>query len=171
LSYLEQVKEVIRYDPDTGSLIWLTGRGPVKAGSLASSLDHYGYIDVTVLGKRWKGHRLSWLLHYGRGPSGHIDHINGDRSDNRISNLRECSPEENLWNTKVSGKGSSKFKGVSKMGKGFTAQITLGNKKKHLGCFLTEEEAALVYNHAAEKHYGKFARYNQVFEDVDEQTC
>lgn len=158
------IKEYINYNPETGDLVWVKRpANRVCIGDKVKSVDAYGYLSVAFRGKVWKAHRLAWFLYYGTLPNGDVDHINGDRLDNRISNLREASRVENLRNMAVSGKGLSKYKGVSKSGNSWTAQITLNNKKIHIGCYKSEEEAALAYNIKAEKLYGKFARFNEVF--------
>lgn len=163
----ESIKDFISYDPDTGYLTWL--KSPcrrVKEGAVVSSIDAYGYFVVAFRGSRWKAHRLAWFLHYGEDPPETVDHINGDRKDNRLCNLRAASRGENLKNMSVSGKGSSKYKGVSwnKAVKQWTAYISVDNKKVHLGCFSSEEEAANAYNKRATVEYGEFARLNEIVE-------
>lgn len=95
-----------------------------------------------------------------------VDHINGNKLDNRKSNLRLCSTDENRLNrrsykTKV---GSSKFKGVSfkKQSKKFVAQIQYEGAKVHIGYFTDETEAARAYNLKAAELFGKFAYLNNV---------
>lgn len=160
---METVKNYVNYNPDTGKLTWVKSPSRrAKVGQEISSVDAYGYLVATFRKKRWKAHRLAWYLYYGEEPEGDIDHINGDRADNRLCNLRVATRADNLRNMKVSGLGSSKFKGVSWskcVGK-WTAQITLGNKKKHLGCFESEVDAARTYDEAAKELYGKFAKLN-----------
>ena len=64
------------------------------------SLDKYGYLILKIKGRQYKAHRVAFALHNGRWPAGVIDHINGNRSDNRIENLREVSQAQNVANTK-----------------------------------------------------------------------
>ena len=91
----------------------------------------------------------------------HTDHINGNPLDNRRINLRTCTNSQNNMNRHKT-RGSSKFKGVhwSKKREKWQAQIWKDSKIRHLGRFVSEEEAALVYNKAARKLFGKFARVN-----------
>lgn len=132
------------------------------------SVDAYGYFVVAFRGSRWKAHRLAWFLYYNEDPPETVDHINGDRKDNRISNLRAATKGQNLRNMSVSGKGTSKYKGVSwnKAAGKWTAYISVENKKVHIGCFDSEDEAAIAYNERDSKEYGKFARLNEVKEYV-----
>jgi hypothetical protein len=88
-----------------------------------------------------------------------VDHINGDTLDNRRSNLRFATKAENSRNARIKG-GSSRFKGVSF--NGWAAHIRVDGKLKHLGRFATEEEAARAYNEAAIRHFGEFARLNEL---------
>lgn len=92
-----------------------------------------------------------------------IDHINGDKLDNRRENLRLCSHQENLHNKKKT-RGKSIYKGVwkNKQTIPWTAEIRASGIKYFLGNFSTEIEAAKAYNEAAIKHHGEFARLNQL---------
>jgi hypothetical protein len=160
---LEGIEDHLRYDPETGLFHWLAAGKGRRSDLVAGTLNSKGYIQVKYKGKDYKAHRLAFRLMTGAMPKEHVDHINGVTGDNRWSNLREASQSENLRNMKVRG-GASKYKGVTKNGKGWMARITskeLG--QKYLGSFTCEKEAALAYNYAALKHFGSFARLNQVF--------
>jgi len=90
----------------------------------------------------------------------YIDHINGDKSDNRLENLRVCTQQQNNFNRKKSG-GTSKYKGVSKVKSGkWVVYIKKNRKNNNLGCFECEIEAAKVYDEAAKKKFGEFACLN-----------
>lgn len=93
-----------------------------------------------------------------------VDHINGDKIDNRMSNLRICTRSENLMNSKKRNGCRSKYKGVgfSKVSNKWRAYIQKNGRSMHLGLFINEEEAARAYNEAAKKHFGEFARLNEV---------
>lgn len=94
-----------------------------------------------------------------------IDHINGDGLDNRRSNLRICTHQQNIWNRRAQKGSTSKYKGVSFQASTqyWKAYISIdGGKQKHLGCYLNEEGAARAYNKAAKKYHGEFARLNSV---------
>jgi hypothetical protein len=163
---LEGIEDHLSYDPETGLFHWLRSAGSRAKGSVAGHLHSTGYVQVSYKGKRHFVHRLAFWFMEGVMPKECVDHINGVTEDNRWVNLREASQSENLRNMKPRG-GASKYKGVTRNGNYWQARITskeLG--QKHLGCFICDKEAALVYNYAALKHFGSFARFNQVFDDM-----
>ena len=88
-----------------------------------------------------------------------VDHINGNTLDNRKENLRLCTQQENLWNQKQRG---NLYKGVTKHKNKFCTRLTINGKNLYLGLHSTPEEAAKAYNEAAIKHFGVFARLNNV---------
>ena len=94
----------------------------------------------------------------------HVDHINGNRVDNRRSNLRFCTRTQNMWNAGKHAKCTSKFKGVYwlKATQKWRAKIKVGGKHLSLGCFTDEIEAARAYNAAAKEHFGEYARLNLI---------
>lgn len=99
-----------------------------------------------------------------------VDHINGNTLDFRRSNLRLCTHAENKANTDKYINNSSGFKGVcwhKQRGK-WLATIEVKGVQKNLGIYHTKESAAMAYNIAAEKHFGKFAKYNMIFEKYNE---
>ena len=143
------LKEILRYDPDTGKLFWLSKPGASAAwiakyrGKEAFTADHgNGYRRGGISGKNYMAHRVIWALVHGHWPNGVIDHINGDRSDNRIANLRDVDVARNCQN-RTQAWGASSSVGVvflKKTGK-WVAQIQIGT-------FDTEEEAAEAYRSA-----------------------
>lgn len=97
-------------------------------------------------------------------PDGYqVDHINGNGLDNRRENLRLCTQSQNNFNCD-SARGKSKFKGVSwePKTKKWSAYIQVNKKKRRLGMYASEEEAALAYNRAALEIAGEFAKLNEV---------
>ena len=89
-----------------------------------------------------------------------VDHINGNGLDNRRENLRICNNKENSWNSKLSKKNTSGFKGVDYKGKGWRVRIMVNYKYIYLGNFKNKIEAAEIYNRAAIKYFGNFAKLN-----------
>ena len=96
----EWLRAVLDYDPKTGLFHWRIDRGGRKAriGALAGSFDATGYIQIMIDGKNYKAHRLAWLYVTGNWPIGDIDHLNGERANNRWSNLREATKSINQQN-------------------------------------------------------------------------
>lgn len=133
-------------------LRWSSGK---EAGYFVSD----GYISVEVGGKSLPSHRIIWEMFNGKIPDGLVvDHIDGDRTNNRIENLRVCTRAENSRNCKKSKANTSGFKGVSRSGNKWRAQIRVNRKRISLGNFLTKEEAHKAYCDAAEYYFKEFAR-------------
>lgn len=135
--------------------------------------DQIGYRNCSfgvVNGKqiKYKEHRLIFFLETGKEPD-EIDHIDGDKENNRISNLRAATSKENSANSRGTGKGKSKYKGVfweSKCPKRpWTSCIKSGGKSHHLGHFYTEHDAARAYNKKALELNGEFAFLNIIEEN------
>ena len=161
LPSLEVLRQLLRYDPETGNFVWLerseelfedSRRGRKHdaiawnsrfAGTVAGTPNNDGYTLISVFDRRYRAHRLAWLMHHGVPPVGVIDHINGKTSDNRIANLRDVSHMENTRNSKLAANNTSGVNGVSRhrrSGK-WSAFIRHDGRQIHLGLFLTKEEA------------------------------
>jgi hypothetical protein len=148
----EKIKDLLKYDPDTGIFTWIgksaTRANRTKVGSQAGSLAQNGYTIISIFGNRILAHRLAWFFVYNKFPDKHIDHINGNRNDNRIENLRDISHKINCQNKKApSSNNKSGYLGVhfSKVSNKWTSQITINRKCKSLGLFKTPEEAYAAY--------------------------
>lgn len=164
----EVLRQLLRCEPGTGSLFWLERPNEKSwnarfAGKPAfHSINSHGYRTGAVKGYSLKAHRVIWAMSKGAWPEGEIDHINGDRLDNRLDNLREVSKRQNAMNRHAAF-GSSQFKGVKKRAGGrWQANIKVADKYVYLGTYASEAEAALAYNIAASAHYGDYARLNAV---------
>lgn len=142
----------IDYDPDTGSF--------TKNGEPTGTRRRDGYLLVSFGGKQVLAHRVAWELHHGLPAPEVMDHINGNRSDNRISNLRAATYQQNSRNQRIHRDSSTGFKGVtfSKARGKFVAYIRDGFRNKNLGGYSTAEEAHEVYCLAADMIFGEFAR-------------
>jgi hypothetical protein len=153
-----ELKSLLHYCPSTGVFTWLVSRGKAKSGSVACSFDKDGYIQIVIKHVRYRAHRLAWFYVHGTFPPKFIDHINSNRSDNRICNLRLATNSENLCNRGMQSDNKSGFKGVSwqKDRKKWVAQCKVNSKKYNLGRFDTAEEASLAYQEFASKAHGEF---------------
>ena len=137
------IEDNLTYDPDTGMFKWLdvsNCNGSKKSGWFLGSLDNKGYYKIGVLGKDYSAHRLAWYLMKGSFPKEQIDHINGVRTDNKISNLREVTNSQNQQNIK-------KARGTcfNKRSKKWESAIGHKGVKIYIGLFNTEEEAHQAY--------------------------
>lgn len=157
------LRDLLYYNPVTGGLLWRlrpirffdeTTRSALgnqavwnarHAGHPAlNCLAANGYLCGSILRTGYKAHRVAWAIYFGYWPSGYIDHENGVRTDNRISNLRDVTKEGNGRNQKLHSTNSSGISGVSlcrDSGK-WRARIPRDGKMQFLGSFTTREEAA-----------------------------
>jgi len=151
---IEKLKELLSYDPDTGLFIWKISKGKGYAGNVAGNQNSLGYLETSIGGTHYLLHRLAWFYVYEKWPDQDIDHINGIKSDNRISNLRDVSKSVNRQNLKKPVAGnSSGMLGVMAIGNKFRAQIGIDGKPTYLGHFNTPDEAHQVYLEAKRKHH------------------
>ncbi len=143
-------KSIFIYRPD-GTLIWkVKPSNNVKLGAIVGTLFNTGYVRTSYKKVFYYVHRIVWLLHHKKFPNGIIDHINGNKTDNRISNLRVCTHRENGSNRKIHREG--KLVGCSKHGDKYQAQIQINGQYVYLGLFATENEAVEKYQDALRKH-------------------
>ena len=105
----KRLKEVLEYNPETGVFTKKQKIGRGKVGCKCGGLNWKGYWIVSADNQRYRAHRLAWLYMYGKFPDNQIDHINHDKIDNRIENLREVTNSVNHRNMK---KPSSNTSGV-----------------------------------------------------------
>lgn len=161
MALFERVRELVGYDPDTGDFWWKVAHGSAHAGREAGTVSKvHGYRYIGIDNRDWRAHRIAWLLSTGALPPGRLDHINGERADNRISNLRLASHSQNLSNRGRQKNNKSGFKGVSyiKADNLWDARISFGRKQYCLGHYRTPEEAHAAYVAAAVRLHGEFAR-------------
>ena len=175
LPEIDDVREVLRYDHESGKLYWRVRSIEFFRGTEGRSADHThrqwngaragkealaspktrGYLGGKLFGMHVRAHRVAWALHYGQWPKNEIDHINGIKSDNRISNLRDVDAATNSKNQPMSSKNSSGKIGVSwngSIGK-WHAYITIRQTRHHLGFFSDINEAIFARN-CAESKFG-----------------
>lgn len=152
--------ETLDYNPETGEFTWKNPSSyQMHPGDKAGTLNASGYILICINGIRYKAHRLAWFYHYGEWPSDEapqIDHINGNKADNRISNLRCATRVKNSRNHKGRSTNTSGCTGVSFKKSNGKWQAVIGDghgKYKLLGYFLNYEDAVNARKQA-EKEYG-----------------
>jgi len=158
---VDLLNHLFEYDKETGNLIWKTRpTNNVKAGDIAGSETEKGYIRIAINHKKYRAHRLVFLMHKGYLPKT-LDHINGDRKDNRIENLRPATLAQNAQNRDISSRNKSGYKGVywTKQTKKWRAEIETSGERLHLGYFDNVEEAAEVVRKAREELHGVFANH------------
>lgn len=129
-----------------GVLYWKVRKSRnTHANSPAGCLNSKGYLQVKVDGYAFRVHRIIYLLQTGAWPNGEIDHINGDKTDNRMENLYACTTRQNQQNRAVHRKG--KLPGVyfNKGSKKWGACIQINGKTKHLGYYQTELDGYQAY--------------------------
>lgn len=148
----ERARELFDYDPASGHLFWKACRNTkIRPGSRAGSVASNGYVVVKMKRKYYQGHRLAWLIATGEHPHGWIDHINGDRQDNRLCNLRCATPEVNAQNRrKAPNTSNTGLLGaqLSRTPGKWAACIHVNGKKRHLGRFDSPEAAHEAYINA-----------------------
>lgn len=157
----EELKRHLHYDAETGVFTWLVNRtNGVKAGDKAGVLAR-GYVVFCLKNRQWSAHRLAFLYMEGRFPSDFIDHVNGQKDDNRWVNLREANNSENQRNR--SGTGSNcGIKNVTYVRNRDKYQVSLkvDGREKFIGYFQDLELAELVALEAREKFHGPFAKHH-----------
>lgn len=178
----ETLRKLLRYEPDTGKLFWrkrtpdmFSGgyRSPEGncsawnarfAGKEAFAFDRgNGYLSGGIFGVLYAAHRVIWAMHHGKWPDDQIDHINGDRTDNRISNIRSVSQAENGKNMKRPSTNTSGVIGVTwdKQTEKWRSGIRVDGKKKCLGRFQCKT-AASIARLAAERRYGFHENHGRI---------
>lgn len=143
-----------------GKLYWRHSRGKkTKAGDRAGHLQQTGYWAINLDKKLYKEHRVIFMIHHGYLPR-YIDHIDGNKLNNKIENLRSCTNSENAMNSKISSRNSLGIKNVSfhKVLKKYKVQIQLDGKDIHIGYFEDLKIAEIEAQKARQKYFGDFSR-------------
>lgn len=165
----DQFRDLVTYEPDTGSLIWKwRPNGPAAwntqfAGRVVGSRNEEGYLKMLTYGRTYLCHRVIWYIQTGVWPPMGIDHRNGVRDDNRWDNLRLATVAQNAQNSGPRAFTVSRaagLKGVNyhrKTGK-WIGRIKANGQFHYLGIFRTAEEAHAAYVVACRRLHGDFAR-------------
>jgi hypothetical protein len=154
------VGDYLSYNHVTGDLVWIAKPNPRATNLLGRVAGNRNiYIDVTVQGVRYKGHRLAWFLYYGVDPGKYqIDHIDENKYNNSILNLRLAN---NSFNTQVRNKQA---RGYVKKDGSYFCHIEVNNRREYLGVFTTEQEAKQAYETALKN-------YKPVYSFTDEEQA
>ena len=148
----QRLREILVYCQDTGLFRW-RAYGGVPAGSDSGD----GYIRIGVDGRLYFAQRLAWLYVNGQWPENDVDHINGQRADNRLCNLRRATRSQNNINAVRPKDNTSGYKGVMASRGKWLARIGVNRKKVFLGRFDSIEDAAQAYADAANRYYPGFS--------------
>lgn len=168
---LDRLREAFQYDPATGQFISRIpgpsrgGGGRRAVGKVAGCLLPSGYVVISLDKGKYRAHRLAWFYMTGSpAPADlQIDHINGNRADNRWANLRLATQVQNSANMlrphrSDAAKGVSRYENPKTGTVRFRSHITVSGRTHHLGSFPTLREAKAAYLSAARENFGAFAR-------------
>ena len=149
----ENLKKMFFYDPETGFFSRITPAGRPTNRPHIGTPDKDGYLRTSIKGKRYSLHRLAFFYMTGTEAKNKIDHINGQKDDNKWSNLREATSLQNAQNRLRQIKNKSLPLGVFAEPGGYRARIRINGRRVHLGTFKTPDEAAKAYAIAKQKHH------------------
>jgi len=145
---IKRLLEIVIFEPTTGLFRWTITRCGVQGGRIAGSPNKAGYIYLKLDGIRYSAHRVAWFWTTGKWPENQIDHIDGDKANNRIANLRESTVSENAQNqTKAQRRSAAGLLGVAwiKKSRTWCAYIGINGKQYAIGSFDTPEAAHQAY--------------------------
>jgi hypothetical protein len=142
-----RLRELLHYDPLIGRFTWRMSANPrLRVGSEAGAISDRGYRRIGIAGKYYKASRLAWLYMHGQWPAHAVDHINGVRSDDRFSNLRDVPLAVNTQNQRNPRQNNpTGMLGVRKTKHGYVSEIMTNGERTHLGSFRTAQEARTAY--------------------------
>mgnify|MGYP000166735034 CR=1 FL=1 len=152
----EQLQEI--FDYRDGQLIWKKCRNTTVLGKPAGAVGGRGYVNVTLNGKTCTAHRLIYLLKHGYVPD-MIDHIDRNKTNNRIENLRPATVSQNVCNREAPANSTSGIKGVRfhKRDKKWIAYAKINGKQKHIGSFASVEAATFAASAVRKALHGAYS--------------
>lgn len=173
----DELHRLLAYNTETGILTWKPRRledfpsakhfqswraataNPEAGRGVIDKFGEKMYKQLCINGTKYLAHRVIWTMFRGEIPDGAwLDHINQDKWDNRVENLRLCNCSQSVWNRgRQKSRAEGMPRGVCAVNGRFMANITHLKKRIYLGCFTTKEEASKVYQEAALKYHGEFA--------------
>jgi hypothetical protein len=156
---LDELKAVLRYDPDTGLFWWIVKRNGTLPNKPAGHPSKY--VRIKIGGKSYSASCMAWLWMTGAWPECEVDHKDLNKHNNRWDNLRAATRAQNIQNTaKRNIRKTSKYKGVwwHKWSGKWESKISVEGKQIGLGRFDSEREAYMAYVNAAKRLRGEFAR-------------
>ena len=156
-----KLKELVWYNPDTGTLHWQYTRGTAvkdqRVGYRHTNVrNKTTYLRAEILGKKYFVHVLIWLYHTGQFPNGGLDHKDRNGMHNQFENLREATSSQNKFNSGLQICNTTGAAGVTRHKSKWRAQITKEGKKIHIGLFSSKLEAILARAEMADKLFGEF---------------
>ena len=153
----QEAKRLFNYDPNTGIITNRTSakNGKFKVGDEAGCVKGEGYRIIGVKKDKFRAHRLAWLIHYGVWPATELDHINRDKLDNRIENIREVTRGENMFNCQKHNKHGLRGINYKRRINRYVARLQVGDKRLHLGTSKYAYVAYLKYLRGVRKHLGE----------------
>jgi hypothetical protein len=160
----DELKEILMYDKKSGIFVWVkvSKSKNYLLGKEAGIVEKDGYVRISINKKRYPAHRLAWLYENGKMPRKDIDHINHNRADNRIKNLRLVTKRENAQNASKGTRNKSGVTGVSwsKDSNRWKAQISIDGKSIMLGRYSNFSDAVNARKNA-EILYGYHANHGK----------
>ena len=160
---IKYAKEHLSFNFETGEILWVKypkNYNKVNKPRIAGRLHYSGYRIVCLMNKQYMAHRLIWAVYYNKWPNGSIDHIDGNKSNNSINNLRIATRSQNAYNCGPKKISSSGYKNVQwdKDANKWRVRVTAYGKRYHVGRFNTLDDAKDAANKFMTEHHKEFAR-------------
>ena len=163
---LEELKEYLDYNPDTGILTWIKAKARARPELVGKEAGSDGrktstYREITFNGESYRIHRIAYYMYHARDPlQFDVDHKDLDTYNNKINNLRLATTQQNSFNRGISKTNTSGFTGVvwDKRDKRWRAKICPNGKQIHLGNFINKEDAIQARKEGEKKYFGRFRR-------------